>query len=230
MAFGINWGMCTARDATCRRFAAGFPGRRLGKCVEAKARWCASVIAGCPPKLIDSHSTSPIVTSMRSLWTETQAQSSSRRTPLNLYVAARYVALSCVLFALLAYTTVQIFSHRFLFPVICVPAEQILRDKLGAYPRQPGRYASSTVEAASVVGAVLGERAKQRGIENVYWRRPGKYHGKIKAFVDAFRECGIKTCTPPPDAMPRAPQQVPGIISRRMLRPLRPHNLVDAAE
>lgn len=49
------------------------------------------------------------------------------------------------------------------------------------------------VKAAQVVGKVLGEKAKQLGIERVCFDRRGRrYHGRIKALADAAREAGLK--------------------------------------
>jgi len=49
------------------------------------------------------------------------------------------------------------------------------------------------VDAAKVVGALLGKRAKDSGIETVAFDRSGfKYHGRIAAFADAAREAGLK--------------------------------------
>lgn len=50
-----------------------------------------------------------------------------------------------------------------------------------------------TVETAAKVGALLGERAKDAGIEEVVFDRGGyKYHGRIKALADAAREAGLE--------------------------------------
>ena len=48
-------------------------------------------------------------------------------------------------------------------------------------------------EAASEIGKILAEKAKQKGIKKVIFDR-GKYlyHGRIKALADAVREMGIK--------------------------------------
>ncbi len=52
---------------------------------------------------------------------------------------------------------------------------------------------SGNVEAASVVGKVLAERAKKAGISKVAFDRSGfKYHGRIKALADAAREQGME--------------------------------------
>lgn len=52
---------------------------------------------------------------------------------------------------------------------------------------------SGNVEAASIVGKILAERAKQAGINKVAFDRSGfKYHGRIKALADAAREQGIE--------------------------------------
>jgi ribosomal protein L18, bacterial type len=48
-------------------------------------------------------------------------------------------------------------------------------------------------EAAKKVGALIAERAKAKGIEEVVFDRGGfLYHGRIKALADAARESGLK--------------------------------------
>lgn len=63
-------------------------------------------------------------------------------------------------------------------------------------------YKTSTVAAAAVVGTMFGDRARAKGIEAVTWVRPGRYHGKIKAFIDGVRDAGIKTVQAYPEGMP----------------------------
>ena len=47
--------------------------------------------------------------------------------------------------------------------------------------------------AATVVGRVVAERAKQAGIDKVCFdRRSYKYHGRVQALADAAREAGLK--------------------------------------
>jgi large subunit ribosomal protein L18 len=49
------------------------------------------------------------------------------------------------------------------------------------------------VAAAQAVGKLLGERAKAKGLQAVTIDRNGyKYHGRIKALVDAVREAGLQ--------------------------------------
>ena len=48
-------------------------------------------------------------------------------------------------------------------------------------------------KAAAVVGKMLGEKARQLGIELVAFDRHGrKYHGRVKALAEAAREAGLK--------------------------------------
>ncbi|HEX8550375.1 MAG TPA: 50S ribosomal protein L18 [Abditibacteriaceae bacterium] len=50
-----------------------------------------------------------------------------------------------------------------------------------------------SVAAARVVGAVIAERAKEKGIDAVVFDRNGsKYHGAIKEFADAARDGGLE--------------------------------------
>ncbi len=49
------------------------------------------------------------------------------------------------------------------------------------------------VKAAVVVGKLLGEKARAKGIEQVCFdRRGARYHGRVKALADAAREAGLK--------------------------------------
>ena len=51
----------------------------------------------------------------------------------------------------------------------------------------------SNAAAASKVGAVLGERARSKGVEAVAFDRNGyRYHGRVKALADAARKAGLK--------------------------------------
>lgn len=49
------------------------------------------------------------------------------------------------------------------------------------------------VEAAKVVGKLIAERAKAKGVEAVAFDRSGfNYHGRVKALAEAAREGGLK--------------------------------------
>jgi len=49
------------------------------------------------------------------------------------------------------------------------------------------------VAAAKVVGKIVAERARAKGIEKVVYDRGGYlYHGRVKALADAAREAGLK--------------------------------------
>ncbi len=46
---------------------------------------------------------------------------------------------------------------------------------------------------AAIVGTVVAERARNKGISQVVFDRGGrKYHGRIKALADAIREGGLR--------------------------------------
>jgi len=52
---------------------------------------------------------------------------------------------------------------------------------------------TSNIEAAKVVGKLVAERAKDKGVEKVAFDRAGfKYHGRVKALADAAREAGLQ--------------------------------------
>lgn len=47
-------------------------------------------------------------------------------------------------------------------------------------------------EVAKIVGGLIAERAKEKGIASVVFDRGGyKYHGRVKALADAAREGGL---------------------------------------
>ena len=49
------------------------------------------------------------------------------------------------------------------------------------------------IEQAKLVGTLLGEKAKEAGVESVKFDRGGfLYHGRIKALADGAREAGLK--------------------------------------
>lgn len=49
------------------------------------------------------------------------------------------------------------------------------------------------IKAAAIVGRLIAERAKAKGVEKVAFDRAGfKYHGRIKALADSAREHGLK--------------------------------------
>ena len=48
-------------------------------------------------------------------------------------------------------------------------------------------------EAASVVGRIIAERAKEKSVEKVVFDRGGYlYHGRVQALADAAREAGMQ--------------------------------------
>ena len=57
--------------------------------------------------------------------------------------------------------------------------------------RQPLK-STGNAEAAAVVGRLIAERAKEKGIEQVAFDRSGfRYHGRVKALAEAARAAGL---------------------------------------
>lgn len=49
------------------------------------------------------------------------------------------------------------------------------------------------IEAAKAVGALVAQRAKEKGVEEIVFDRGGYlYHGRVAALADAAREGGLK--------------------------------------
>lgn len=56
-----------------------------------------------------------------------------------------------------------------------------------------GVKSGGNVEAASIVGARIAEKAKAAGVDTVAFDRSGfRYHGRVKALAEAAREAGLK--------------------------------------
>ena len=53
--------------------------------------------------------------------------------------------------------------------------------------------AGAKTEAATMVGRLLAERAKEAGVETVVFDRGGfRYHGRVAAVAEAARQAGLK--------------------------------------
>lgn len=62
--------------------------------------------------------------------------------------------------------------------------EATVKEKLAGY--------SGNCDAAAVVGKIIAERAKEKGVTDVSFDRSGfRYHGRLKALADAARESGL---------------------------------------
>ena len=60
-------------------------------------------------------------------------------------------------------------------------------------PALRGQLAGTKTEQAKLVGKMVAERARARGIESVIFDRGGfLYHGRVAALADAVREAGLK--------------------------------------
>lgn len=68
---------------------------------------------------------------------------------------------------------------------ILVAASTVEKDQRG--------NTTGNIEAASKIGALIAERAKEAGISKVAFDRSGfNYHGRVKALADAAREGGLE--------------------------------------
>ena len=55
------------------------------------------------------------------------------------------------------------------------------------------KKSGGNIAAAKVVGALIAQRAKEKGIARVVFDRGGfQYHGRVKQLADAAREAGLE--------------------------------------
>jgi large subunit ribosomal protein L18 len=65
--------------------------------------------------------------------------------------------------------------------------EKVFREKFGN-----NSYNIKNLKAARLLGNILGERLKEKGIERIVFDRSGyPYHGRVKEIADGIREKGI---------------------------------------
>lgn len=56
-----------------------------------------------------------------------------------------------------------------------------------------GGKTGANIEAAKAVGALIAERAKEKGVTSVVFDRGGfQYHGRVQQLADAAREGGLQ--------------------------------------
>lgn len=86
-------------------------------------------------------------------------------------------------------------TPRHLYAQIIAPqGDRVLASASTLDPAIKARIKSGgNVEAASVVGEVIAERARLAGVTRVGFDRSGfKYHGRVKALADAGRAHGLE--------------------------------------
>ena len=91
--------------------------------------------------------------------------------------------------------TIHRTSQHIYAQVIAPNGEQVLASAstLDKAVKEQISGATSNMAAASVVGKMIAERAKQAGIERVAFDRSGfRYHGRVKALAEAAREVGLQ--------------------------------------
>lgn len=75
---------------------------------------------------------------------------------------------------------------------VCASKVIVSASTVDSEVRKQVKY-TGNVEAATVVGKFLAERAKEAGVCAVAFDRSGfKYHGRVKALAEAAREQGMK--------------------------------------
>ncbi len=73
---------------------------------------------------------------------------------------------------------------------------QIIDDEIGNTLVSASLYdikdGKNTIEGVQKVAEVLAKKASEKNIKEVVFDRAGyKYHGKVKAFAEKLRECGL---------------------------------------
>jgi large subunit ribosomal protein L18 len=84
-------------------------------------------------------------------------------------------------------------SSQHIYAQIISPAGDKILAQASTVDKALRSGATSNIDAASAVGKLIAERAKEAGIESVAFDRSGyKYHGRVKALAEAAREAGLQ--------------------------------------
>ena len=84
-------------------------------------------------------------------------------------------------------------TPRHIYAQVISPTGDVVLASASTVEKDLRAGATGNKDAASKVGALIAERAKQAGISVVAFDRSGyMYHGRIKALADAAREGGLE--------------------------------------
>lgn len=84
-------------------------------------------------------------------------------------------------------------SNQHIYAQVIAPNGSVVVASASTLDESLRKDGTSNIDAAVKVGALIAERAKAAGIEQVAFDRSGfKYHGRVKALADAAREGGLK--------------------------------------
>ena len=84
-------------------------------------------------------------------------------------------------------------TPRHIYAQVISPTGDVVLVSASTVEKDLRAGATGNKDAASKVGALIAERAKQAGISKVAFDRSGyMYHGRIKALADAAREGGLE--------------------------------------
>ena len=84
-------------------------------------------------------------------------------------------------------------TPRHIYAQVISPTGDVVLASASTVEKDLRTGATGNKDAASKVGALIAERAKQAGISKVAFDRSGyMYHGRIKALADAAREGGLE--------------------------------------
>jgi large subunit ribosomal protein L18 len=84
-------------------------------------------------------------------------------------------------------------TPRHIYAQVISPTGDVVLVSASTVEKDLRAGATGNKDAASKVGALIAERAKQAGISKVAFDRSGyMYHGRVKALADAAREGGLE--------------------------------------
>lgn len=84
-------------------------------------------------------------------------------------------------------------TPRHIYAQVIAPCGGVILVSASTVEKDLREGATSNIDAASKIGALIAERAKAAGITRVAFDRAGyKYHGRVKALAEAAREGGLE--------------------------------------
>jgi large subunit ribosomal protein L18 len=83
-------------------------------------------------------------------------------------------------------------SAKHIYAQIIDDAKGVTLVSASTVEKESGIANGGNIEAAKQIGALIAQRAKEKGVEKVVFDRSGYlYHGRVQALADAAREAGL---------------------------------------
>ena len=83
-------------------------------------------------------------------------------------------------------------SNKYIYAQVIDDINGVTIVSASSFEKNFGCDNKKNLEAAKLLGEILGKRILEKGIKKIVFDRSGyKYHGRVEAFADAMRSVGV---------------------------------------